>query len=632
MDIQKAYEELFDLLLYDGVLDVDERVCNIFINYIKARLIDLGIEDTKVHFFLKEEEMIKTPNGYSTFVKRYDPFTLEPCKKKWPYSTRAFNYDGEIYISFDIMDNYQRKHLEGYNLVNNLIDFIFSLEHELKHTIQKNKSDAKVIDYDTFRYERDMLIIGYLSDKENIQDQSFYYNAHNNLFLEEDANAFASAFLIEQLRKRGIGSVVIHRHGDKKYTIEDVFNNRKNEGKKYHDSLSYEFDMLFGVGKYKENIKVDIEPERIVSLLTDEIISTYPGYIRFFPTFSYVYNKNGKKKTYFEIKELMEKNPELSTFLNKVIENDSFLMIQKLEDEMVRKYTSANNIESKDNILDSYVNEISSIINKETFNIENLLLYYDKRLMQIQKSSESIEYKNTAKLIVLLTKQLLLKENYLKRANVRITELKMNLPTALLVVEEKCQLKISFEESTRIVYYNALSSRIADYKNNHSYWIKKGLSEEEYKQIIEALEICRYFVSRDGYLLNETLVEHEKVRSFAPGTDNLYNTNYYKYKKNELKNNPEELEEFEELFRIADEIFRQCQKHVGLTGEDINSSLYVVLRQNPLISRLLTIHPEIIDLLSDIRDSEEKQEYLTRIDLALFVCKEFVRESNKKTM
>ena len=106
MDIQKAYEELFDLLLYDGVLDVDERVCNIFINYIKARLIDLGIEDTKVHFFLKEEEMIKTPNGYSTFVKRYDPFTLEPCKKKWPYSTRAFNYDGEIYISFDIMDNY----------------------------------------------------------------------------------------------------------------------------------------------------------------------------------------------------------------------------------------------------------------------------------------------------------------------------------------------------------------------------------------------------------------------------------------------------------------------------------------------------------------------------------------------
>ena len=63
MDTKKAYDELFNLLLYKGVLDVNEEVCNIFINYIKARLYDLGIENTKVHFFLREERMEKTENN-----------------------------------------------------------------------------------------------------------------------------------------------------------------------------------------------------------------------------------------------------------------------------------------------------------------------------------------------------------------------------------------------------------------------------------------------------------------------------------------------------------------------------------------------------------------------------------------
>ena len=299
---------------------------------------------------------------------------------------------------------------------------------------------------------------------------------------------------------------------------------------------------------------------------------------------------------------------------------------------MVRSYCNTRELNSKNKIIDTYIDKIKSIVETEHFSIDNLLSYYDRRLLELQKSNESIEYKNTAKLIVLLTKQIMLRKGYLERANARITNLKMNFPTCLQIVEEKCHLKINLAEGSRIPYLNSLNSLIANYRNNRNYWIKQGLSEEEYQQIIQALEVCRHFVSRQGYLLNEEIVENEKVKSLAPGTNSLYATNYYLYKINELRNDPVELSQFEELFKITDEIFRQCQKHVGATGTDMETSAYTVLGRNPLITKMLEIHPEILDILHEIKNSEERKGYVTRIEAAIFVCEEHKRDLEKKLL
>ena len=327
MDTKKAYDELFNLLLYQGVLDVNEEICNIFINYINARLYDLGIEKTKVHFFLREERMEQTANGSFSYFYRYNPFTNEPCKETWNHGTRAFNRDGEIFIDFSITDNYYRKNLSDYNLVSHLIDFIFTLEHELRHTIQKNKYVAKVVDYDNFRYERDLLVLNFTARQDDIQNRYFYTNAHNNMFLEIDANNQASKFVGDQIRKRGIGPVLIYQYGDRKYTIEDVFRKREEEAYLKKEKLDYDFSMLFGMGKYREEVKVDIDPQKIIDILSDEIISANPRTLWDYPTIAYVYNKDGKKKTYWELKKLMQEHPELTSFINEVIENDTFIKI-----------------------------------------------------------------------------------------------------------------------------------------------------------------------------------------------------------------------------------------------------------------------------------------------------------------
>ena len=81
------------------------------------------------------------------------------------------------------------------------------------------------------------------------------------------------------------------------------------------------------------------------------------------------------------------------------------------------------------------------------------------------------------------------------------------------------------------------------------------------------------------------------------------------------------------ILQIINQIYTESLKNIGSTGDNLNESLIYYKREDPLIFKLINDDPKILEMLYEIRDMEDKQEYLTRLDALIFQCESYLHKN-----
>ena len=631
MDTKKAYDKFYNLLLTKGELKIDNDLFNILKQYIDARLIDLGV-NIPINFFFRGERLIQKENSSFYSIFRFNPITGEICKEKWKYGTRAFTNSKGIFIDFNIMNNLHQKKLDGYFMVKQLIDFAFTLEHELRHVVQFDNLERGITTYDNIQISKDLIVISYTQNQQDTLNRCFYQNAHNNMFLELDANEHATNFITSQIKSRKISQEKVQTFKNREYTISDILNDRIKESHFGLDKVDYMLNMIFGFDDSSHSLKLELHPQKIIDLLVDSLVRKKPiEYLNEFSVLRRVYNDDGTKKTYYEIKKCIELEPELYNFYQQIIDNDNLLKLQQMEDKMIEKYCDSSNKSQQTEILNNYIDRINSMLENENIDLDNILVYLDKRMFEIQTAELSDKYRSTAKIIAILTKQILLKKDYINESYMKTAIFKENVKKYRIMLEEKCGFNFSLEFDDRDNMLKELDDLIIKLQYDYAYKIysSKGYSKKDINELLLAAKMCRIFYSKKGYILNDHINDKTTTKSLFDGFDNLYQTDYYKMKLNQLQSNQEELVKFKDEFALINEIYKESQRLVGLTGVDRSNSVAMINKENPLISKLLETNSQILNILHDIRNTENKTGFMTRLDAAIIVCESYLNEQTK---
>lgn len=628
MDTKKAYDDFFQLLQEDKEQIPTLRLFDILTNYAKARLYDLIGKEIPLNIYFQEEYLHKEENASFWVPIRVNPYTNEICREKWNMSTRAFyNPEKGIFVDYSVTNNRHQRKLSGFEKVSHLIDFAFTLEHELQHVFQFENLYSNAITYDNYRMTKNVIALSYIQNQEDTLSKNFYHNAHNNLFLELDANRQAEAFLKQQIRDRGIGSKFVESFGDRKYDIDAILEKRAKEAHFGPKTVSYNLDMLFGFNNSAEKTSIDDNPEKIVDIVVDGEVRKNPaGYLKTYPILKLVYNPNGTKKTYFEIMLECKKNPKLTEIYSQIIERDPLLKIQKIEYDMTEKYCGARNNAEKDRIIDSGLSEIRKIIETEKMDIDNILIYFDKRLTEIENNQS--ENKSTRKLIFLAIKQSILQRSEeIKNAQTKTAKYKEELLFCRELLIKKCNFDFN-DPNFREKLDNLIT--VLEYDHINKIYSGKGYSMAEINELIRAARKYKELVKREGYIFNsdETLAS-EKSHSILPGYDNLYQTIYYK-KVIAKSTNFAYKASLKEEFELINQIYIESQKNVGATAVEPEHSAIVYLRTSPIMVKVLNEDPRILETLYKIREMETEQTYMTRLDATIHQCERYLNENNER--
>ena len=627
MDTNKIYDEFYELLKSPDEIPADNRLFTILENYAKARMHDLIGTDEPLHFYYKKESQYSVKNTVIIKKDRVNPLTGESCKRKWDRDLRAFHCEEGIYADFDITNK-----LEGYTKCFNLIDFAFTIEHELKHSKQLHDLSSGVVSYDNYRMAKDVILIEYDTEKNPDSIPVFYKNGHDYFFLEMDANNQARKFVGDQITKRGLGKIKICSFGDKTYDVDSIFQKREFESHTNAPKTHYTLDMIFGPDNQSYMTLLHDNPEKITNLIIDNLLKQNPEkYIKKQPILAMVYNEDGTKKTYQEIEEIINyyHSKQMIDFYEQVIENDPLLKIQKIESEMINKYFKSKDIEEKKAVLDEGLDIIKTIIKNENIDLNNLLIYLDKRIEQIDRNSND-ERKNTSKLIFSLARQAILTKSILKNGYNKVSSYKEEILECQKILRDNCDINFAESDKEKVADDIRKLINILEHDFLNEIYSKKGYSKEEIKELVFVAQKYQRLISPTGYILydEEKEMNNDKANGILPGPDNLYQTHYYRdiiLANNDIKERTIQKQKFEMLNLM----YIEAQKDIGSTGEDLRESGIVFLRENPVISKCINENPGLMEMLYEIRENEDDISYMTKLDGLILQCEKYLDKGQK---
>ncbi len=302
---EKSSVEVIQELLKQENFDPSQYY-NVLSSYVKSRASSLGV-DKPVNLFLKYSYMQENQNGSSLQCLRLNPTSQEPFKGNWGWLTRAFHSSEGTFLDFPAHSRGKALNcpLKGYEATDALIDFIYTCEHELQHDIQKQRIENNEISYGTLCLIKDYLLIGLLPNFEG--GENFYNNAHNDLFLETDANDHANEYIGNVVPIGGtLGRRVVNPNDPpgNQHILESVLLNRVDESNiGHHDNYSLSLGTnKIGVPPQEFNGNA----EQIVSDFCDEILKKHPYLIESYPIFTLEYNKDGTRRSLSDINHLLE--------------------------------------------------------------------------------------------------------------------------------------------------------------------------------------------------------------------------------------------------------------------------------------------------------------------------------------
>ena len=634
LDIKRAQEDFYKLLENDNDLTPTVELFKIIENYAKSRVKEETGMDYPIHVFFKEDVKIERNNGYFYAYRRYNPITKKICEREWNGGTRAFMDErGEVYISFDTMDNYHKPVINSYNKASHLIDFAFTLEHELTHVKQKQEelraTKTGAPTFEAIRMAKDSIAIEYSYEGRNESARYFYVNGHNRFHIELEANKNAEAIVRRFLLHKGLMTRKVSVPGStKEFTINDILGKRIDEAKLGTErNTELLLSQLFGVNG-KKDLKLVDDPEKIIDLLIDELVRENPQrYLTPHPVLRHIYNNDGSRKTFQEIKEIVSEHPEREEFYTHVVVNDALLSIQRIEDEMVNDYLSAKTSGEKQMVLNTGLSMINEIVERENLDLDNILVYLDRRSHELDNAEMDEKERNTSKLIHLVTKQALLKKEDIREAYSQVSVVKNNVIKAQNIVAQ--YEAIDFEIQTReeiIGYLQIIKQKVNLEPVLHNYR-DKGMSPDDVLSLSNAVDVCFrfYTASRGSHPI--TTPQNKPLNSMLKGYDSLYETNYY---KNIIEKNNANTGVTKADFELANQIYIECQKFIGLTGMDEEHSFVALLGNSPLIAAALKSNPNIVNLLCSIREMEEKTTYLTRLDATISMCRSYLERGEHR--
>lgn len=291
--LEKESREIIKDFLKDGTIDA-ARQYDQLVHYAELRKECLGCEKPvnvlwRVEFFDSQAR-----------IARFDPVKQAYFRKPWNWSTHAYHSDEGTFLDFPIrsrkdhmkpIDARVSAKLEGYEAASSIIDFAYTLEHELAHEVQNQWIKDGVMDYDTLRTTKDHLLLSTLGKFEGTSPEYFYTNAHNDLFIEMDANNSADILLGDIISADyDLSRKVVY--GER--TMQDILDSRARTGK----PLKRDYKLELGENSLNMPQKTyEGTAEEIVSDYCDDLIAMHPDLIRQYPALSLEYNNDGTRRT-----------------------------------------------------------------------------------------------------------------------------------------------------------------------------------------------------------------------------------------------------------------------------------------------------------------------------------------------
>lgn len=591
MDTSKVYDDFYKLLENNDTVPTDDNLFILLQQYITARMIDLVGTRGPIHFFYQEHIPPKKPNELYTLI-RQNPLTNEICKKKWPFNVRAICAETGVFIDFEANNNRYEREISGDEKIIRLIDFAHNVDHEIQHIVQKRALKKKGSTYDNLLASQEFTTLQSL----NGEYPPFYLRAHDNMFIEKDANYQAEKHLRKELSKRNLLSRVVSTYGGSIRDIESILDSLIAEGHTSRSIVSHNHDMYFGISKSLRRIKVTAPAEEIIILITDSAVRLNPNYyLSNFPALKEKYNLDGTKKTYHEIQKELEQNPTNYIFYHQFIKDDPLLRIEQIESQMINNYLDTNNKQRKTEILTQGLTAIQTIINTHDIDLENTLVYLNKRINEITSSTNDSISESTAKLIFSLTKQVILEKPIIRNAY-KITE---------LTKEEIVLLKTKLQKEYNIncdIEDEELGKKLLE--------LAEELANKNDRETANSIYNYHRYIRQNSYIIEDN-------------NDNLYQTAYY---QEIIENNSNIIEKLElkDEFKLINELYILIQELA--INKDIEA-----LEDNPLITYIIKENPNIINILYQMKDMEKNLEYLPKISYVIGICESYLQDSKEKT-
>lgn len=257
---------------------------------------------------------------------RMNPETREPFSGYWCWSDRAFHVPGEgTYLDFPAqsdaegtkpLEQQNKTGLSGYEAADALIDFAYTCEHELRHDLQNQRLAQKEVSYNTLRLAKDDILLTTIHNFSGDSAEYFYHNAHDQFFLEADANSAADSLFDKLLPIDGTLANKIANPNDPpefQHTIYSILEKRQ----KQYVSKDKDFSLALGQNKIGMPEKTyHGTAEEIVSEYCDDIVRLYPSLIKEYPALSLEYNDDGTPKSLDDIENVIHQvNQEHKTII-----------------------------------------------------------------------------------------------------------------------------------------------------------------------------------------------------------------------------------------------------------------------------------------------------------------------------
>lgn len=191
---------------------------------------------------------------------------------KGNYGT-SYGNTGIISINKELVD----KNITPIPNIPSIIKFMQTVCHETKHSSQAYKCSINDLSYESFEWLRNCLFKKFLS-KEDFDEYTINYS-HNEI--ERDANLYGWHMTEKLLNKYA---------PSRKKELESIIS--ANIGEFYKEALANKRDTQKRMPKEYYN-----------SSMMDKIIKTNPDLVEKYPQLSYIYQKNGQRKSFIELIE-----------------------------------------------------------------------------------------------------------------------------------------------------------------------------------------------------------------------------------------------------------------------------------------------------------------------------------------
>lgn len=289
--------------------------------FAKARGEALGIK-SQINIFLRREFW----EDHQRKNIRYNPTKDEVYGGgHWKMDVRAFHapkgssHAEGTFIDFPFLpssegaklaDEQVKKNLTGYEAMDALVDFAFTCEHELQHDLQFQRMETGEVSYPALKVIKDNILTSTLHFYKNDEAKYFYTNAHDDLYIEMDANDAARALMDEMIPVGGTLANKIANPQDRVEYQKSLWQIAQRRGE-IHLEENKQHKLTLGentLGIPKKTYEGTAE--EIVEEYCDDLIKRYPDYVKVYPALALEYNSDGSVRTRENIEALLREANE----------------------------------------------------------------------------------------------------------------------------------------------------------------------------------------------------------------------------------------------------------------------------------------------------------------------------------